>query len=97
MYAHQYYNNKILTGAMDEETPWVRANVLVADARWKINRKFTLRGELQYLFTNQDYKDWAYGLVGVVLRPLSPGFGERHVEHRQDRTPLLYVCRYRQL
>ncbi len=21
MYAHQYYNNKILTGAMDEETP----------------------------------------------------------------------------
>ncbi len=69
MYAHQYYNNKILTGAMDEETPWVRANVLVADARWKINRKFTLRGELQYLFTNQDYKDWAYGLVELSFAP----------------------------
>lgn len=69
MYAHQYYNNKILTGAMDEETPWVRANVLVADARWKINRKFTLRGELQYLFSNQDYKDWAYGLVEFSFAP----------------------------
>ncbi len=38
-------------------------------ARWKINRKFTLRGELQYLFTNQDYKDWAYGLVELSFAP----------------------------
>ena len=31
--------------------------------------KLTLRNELQYLFTHQDEKDWAYGLLELSVAP----------------------------
>ncbi|MCM1370223.1 MAG: DUF6029 family protein [Candidatus Amulumruptor caecigallinarius] len=68
MYMNQLYNNYVGKIA---ETPekYIRTNILVADAKYKFNKKYTLRGELQYLFTKQDQKDWAYGLVEFSLAP----------------------------
>ncbi len=68
MYAHQYYNNKVLQ-TVETDDAFVRANVIVADVKYKINKKFTLRGEAQYLFTKQDQKDWAYGLLEFSWTP----------------------------
>lgn len=74
MYMNQLFNNSVTHIVTDKEdgTPaphYIRTNILVADAKYKINRKWTLRGELQYLFTKQDQKDWAYGLVEASWTP----------------------------
>ena len=68
MYAHQYYNNEVLK-TVETDDDFVRANVVVADVKYKINKKFTLRAEAQYLSTEQDQKDWAYGLVEFSWTP----------------------------
>lgn len=62
MYMNQLFNNEVGKIAETDEK-YIRTNILVADAKWKINKKNTLRGELQYLFSKQDQKDWAYALV----------------------------------
>jgi hypothetical protein len=41
----------------------------VLEPKYKISKKLTLRGEFQYLFTKQDQKDWAYGLVELSVLP----------------------------
>lgn len=68
MYAHQYYNNQVLKTVETDDT-FVRANILVGEVKYKINKKFTLRGEAQYLFTKQDQKDWAFGLLEFSWTP----------------------------
>lgn len=68
MYMNQMFNNEVGKIAETDEK-YIRTNILVADAKYKINRKFSLRGELQYLFTKQDQKDWAYGLVEFSWTP----------------------------
>lgn len=68
MYMNQMLNNKVVRIA-ETDDKYIRTNILVADAKYKINRKFTIRGELQYLFTEQDQKDWAYGLVEFSWTP----------------------------
>lgn len=68
MYMNQMINNRVVRIA-ETDDHYVKTNILVADAKYKINRKFTLRGELQYLFTHQDQKDWAYGLVEFSWTP----------------------------
>ena len=35
----------------------------------KFNNKFTLRGEAQYLKTDDDQGDWAYGLLELSVLP----------------------------
>ena len=47
----------------------VNANIFVAEGKYKFNKKLTLRGELQYLTTRQDQKDWAYGLLELSVLP----------------------------
>lgn len=68
MYMNQFFNNNVMK-IVEKEEKYIRSNILVVDARYRFNRKFTLRGELQYLFTNQDQKDWAYGLLELSFNP----------------------------
>lgn len=68
MYMNQLFNNYV-GKIVETDEKYIRTNIIVADAKYRINRKFTLRGELQYLFTKQDQKDWAYGLVEFSWAP----------------------------
>lgn len=68
MYMNQLFNNEV-GKIVESDEKYIRTNIIVADAKYRINKKFTLRGELQYLFTKQDQKDWAYGLVELSWSP----------------------------
>lgn len=79
MYMNQRYNKK----AIEKEGGNIYNNIFVVDTKWKINRKFVLRGELQYMLSHQDkeerelmsqhkeldQKDWFYGLVEFSWTP----------------------------
>lgn len=81
MYMNQRYNKKAIEGDGGN----IYNNILVVDTKWKINRKFVLRGEVQYMFSHQDAeeaehmnkpensnldkKDWFYGLVEFSWTP----------------------------
>lgn len=69
MYVHQYYNNEVLRTLETDNTPWVKADIAVAEMKYKLTRKLTLRSELQYLWSGQDQKDWAYGLLELSCSP----------------------------
>lgn len=56
MYMNQMYNRAVIEG----EGGKIYNNVLVLDTKWKINRKFVLRGEVQYMFSHHDKADEAY-------------------------------------
>ena len=47
----------------------IKSNIGVAEGKYQINKKYTLRGELQYLSTSEDQGDWAYGLVELSALP----------------------------
>lgn len=65
MYMNQYYDKTAIEGHGGQ----IKANIFVVDTKWKIDDRFTLRNELQYLQTRQDDKDWAYGLVELSIAP----------------------------
>lgn len=65
MYMNQLYNQKVIEGHGDV----VKSNIFVLDGKYKFDKRFTLRGELQYLTTRQDKKDWAYGLLELSVQP----------------------------
>lgn len=65
MYMNQMYNKTVIEG----EGGRIKTNIFVVDTKWKINKKFTLRNELQYLHTAQDEKDWVYGLLELSIAP----------------------------
>ena len=65
MYMNQLYNKTCIEG----EGGVVRSNIAVAEVRYNINRKLTLRGEVQYLATRDDQGDWLYGLLELSLAP----------------------------
>lgn len=65
LYMNQMYNQQVVEGKGDK----IRSNIFVVDTKWKINDRFTLRNELQYLHTQQDKGDWLYGLVEVSVAP----------------------------
>ena len=65
MYMNQLYNKGVIEGHGDR----VRSNIFVLDGKYKFDKRFTLRAELQYLTTNQDLKDWAYGLLEFSVQP----------------------------
>lgn len=66
MYMNQMYD-KLLEG--HPEDGQVKSNIFVLDTKWKIDNRFTLRNELQYLHTCQDQKDWVYGLLELSVAP----------------------------
>ncbi|MDE5555848.1 MAG: hypothetical protein K2J10_11795, partial [Muribaculaceae bacterium] len=66
MYMNQMYD-KILEGHPEEGK--VKSNIFVLDTKWRIDCRFTLRNELQYLHTAQDQGDWLYGLLELSVAP----------------------------
>lgn len=65
MYMNQMYNADVIEGHGGN----VKANIFVLDGKYKFDKRFTLRAELQYLTTRQDKKDWAYGLLELSVAP----------------------------
>lgn len=65
MYMNQYYNKTVIEG----KGGVIKSNIGVAEGKYQINKRYTLRGELQYLSTSEDQGDWAYGLVELSALP----------------------------
>ncbi len=69
MYMNQLYNPRIQDTTAEYGDVDVKSNIFVLDGKYRISRKFNVRGELQYLTTRQDHKDWAYGLIEFTYVP----------------------------
>ena len=65
MYMNQFYNKTAVEG----EGGMIHSDIFVAEGKYKISRKMTLRGEAQYLSTGEDLGDWAFGLLELSLLP----------------------------
>ena len=65
MYMNQLYNKTIVEG----EGGLIHADIFVADAKYRINKKMTLRGEAQYLSTKDDDGDSVFGLLELSVLP----------------------------
>ena len=65
MYMYQRYNKTAVEG----EGGMINSHIVIGEAKWRINKKFTLRGEAQYLFTSDDQGDWAFGLLELSFNP----------------------------
>lgn len=65
MYMNQMYNKDVIEGHGGR----IKTNAFVLDTKWRIDRRFTLRNELQYLHTQQDDGDWLYGLLELSVAP----------------------------
>ena len=65
MYMNQFYNQTAVEG----HGGMVHNDIAVADVRWNMTRKLTLRGELQYLSSKDDQGDWWYGLLELSWAP----------------------------
>ncbi len=66
LYMNQLYNQKAVEGH-GRNGDLVYSNIFAFDGKYKFNRKFTLRSELQYLQTKQDQGDWAYAMLEMSL------------------------------
>lgn len=65
MYMFQRYNKTVIEG----EGGTINAHIAVAEGKFRISDKVTLRTEVQYLATKQDKGDWIYGLAEVSILP----------------------------
>lgn len=65
MYMNQMYNKTIIEGHGGR----IHNNIFVLDTKWKIDKRFTLRNELQYLTTPNDDGDWLFGLLELSVAP----------------------------
>lgn len=65
MYSWQRYNKTVVEG----EGGMVNSHIFVAEGKYRISPKLTLRGEAQYLHTRDDQKDWWFGLLELSILP----------------------------
>lgn len=65
MYMNQYYNKTAVEG----HGGMIHSDIFVAEGKYKLNNKMTLRGEAQYLSTKDDQGDWAFGLLELSFLP----------------------------
>ena len=65
MYMNQFYNKSVVEG----KGGMIHSDIYVAEGKYRINRKMTLRGEAQYLHTKQDQGDWWFGLLELSVLP----------------------------
>ncbi len=65
MYMNQFYNKTIVEG----HGGMIHSDIFVAEGKYRFNNKFTLRGEAQYLSTDDDEGDWLYGLLELSVLP----------------------------
>lgn len=66
MYMNQRYNQQVIEGHGD---PMIHSDIFVADGKYQFSPKVTLRGEAQYLRTQQDEGDWVFGLLELSIVP----------------------------
>ena len=67
-YMHQIYNQLVVEGhSINGDKVW--SNIFIADAKYKINKKLTIRAELQYLNSRQAEGDWWYGMAELSVLP----------------------------
>jgi len=70
LYMNLYYDMSVIKQEVSESgDKIVKSNIFVAEGKYKINNKLTLRGEVQYLQTKQDLGDWWYGLMELSVAP----------------------------
>jgi hypothetical protein len=65
MYMNQLYNKTVIEG----EGGVIHSDIFIADAKFKLASKATLRTEVQYLSTKDDDGDWLFGLAEFSLAP----------------------------
>ncbi|MCF0199501.1 MAG: hypothetical protein HUK02_09295, partial [Bacteroidaceae bacterium] len=67
MYSRQNYNQDIVEG----HGGVIKSNIYVGEAKWNINKKLTLRGELQYLQNANDHEsgNWVFALLELSVLP----------------------------
>ena len=65
MYMNQQYNQTIVEG----HGGMISSNIVVLEGQYKINSRYTLRSELQYLSTRQDEGDWCFALIELSALP----------------------------
>jgi len=65
MYMNQQYNMTVVEG----HGGMIKSNILVADGKYRLSPKLTLRCELQYQFCKGDDGDWAFGLAELSWAP----------------------------
>ena len=65
MYMHQRYNMTVVEG----HGGMITSNILIADGKYKLSPKLTLRCELQYQFCEGDDGDWTFGLAELSWAP----------------------------
>ncbi|MDR1919649.1 MAG: DUF6029 family protein [Tannerellaceae bacterium] len=65
MYMNQYFNQFVIQGHGNI----IKSNIFIAEGKYQINKKLSLRSELQYLNTKEDEGDWFCGLMEVSLLP----------------------------
>lgn len=65
MYMNQRYDKTVIEGSGGV----IKSNIGVVDGKYQINKRYALRGEVQYLRTSQDEGDWAYGLLELSIQP----------------------------
>ncbi len=63
----QQYNQEVFE--VKPNVPLVNAIVPYTEIVYKIDRKKSIRTELQYLHTEEDYGKWAYGLIEFSIAP----------------------------
>lgn len=65
MYMNQFYNKTAVEG----EGGMIHSDIFVAEGKYRLNNKLTLRGEAQYLATPDDEGDWVFGLLELSVLP----------------------------
>lgn len=65
MYMYQQYNKTII----QNEGGNIYSNIFIYEPKWKISKKYTLRGELQYLHTEHESGDWYFALAELSIAP----------------------------
>lgn len=65
MYMYQQYNKTII----QNEGGNIYSHIIVADGKYKFNKKYTLRAEAQYLTTEHESGDWGFGLLELSVAP----------------------------
>ena len=65
MYMNQFYNKTAIEG----EGGMIHNDIAVAEVRWNVARRVTLRCEAQYLSSRDDQGDWWYWLAELSLAP----------------------------
>ncbi len=65
MYMNQFYNKTVVEG----HGGMIHSDIFVAEGKYQFNKKYTLRGELQYLTTPDDEGDWLFALLELSMLP----------------------------